>query len=442
MRRYELLGVLALAAGLRVLLLCLWTPDFSPDALEYDRLARSLVDGRGYTNAAGVPTSFHPPLYPAFVAAGYFVSQGSSRWIRFVQTVLDLGTVTLTYRVGGLFGRSSGLIAAVLVAVNVGTISATSRLLSESVFTFLLMAGVAVSVAWLKAIKGTRTQAAIALGAGVGAVLGAAVLTRGVLLLYPLCLVVFAGVSARWLSPVQGSLVRGRGRAVVLGCLAVIVSFALTLAPWTLRNYWVHGAFIPVSTQLGRTLYDSYMPLDGWKFGLGAESEITAAAKELPELDASALLTRAAVNAIRGSAVDTLRLEGLKILYFWAPIDWEILPQYGAFNPTYAFIGLWAFAYVASRSRREPFLATGAVWLPILYLFGMSLVFFGSPRYRLPAEPLLATLAATGLVAFGRKAGRRRMATVIACIVAFLVILAVFAGPLKYVVKTWITNSR
>src|SRR2546428_13912428 len=71
MRRFELLLVILLAAALRFLVVLVWSPDLSGDALDYDRLARSLAEGRGYVNAMGQPTSWRPPLYPAFVAAGY-----------------------------------------------------------------------------------------------------------------------------------------------------------------------------------------------------------------------------------------------------------------------------------------------------------------------------------------------------------------------------------
>jgi hypothetical protein len=70
MRRYDLLAVLTLAAAVRFLLLLLWSPELSGDALDYDGLAHSLIDGRGYVNARGEPTSLRPPLYPASASAG------------------------------------------------------------------------------------------------------------------------------------------------------------------------------------------------------------------------------------------------------------------------------------------------------------------------------------------------------------------------------------
>ncbi|MFZ1058686.1 MAG: hypothetical protein WAP47_05795, partial [Candidatus Rokuibacteriota bacterium] len=217
----------------------------------------------------------------------------------------------------------------------------------------------------------------------------------------------------------------------------LVLTFALILAPWTLRNYRVHGAFIPVATQLGASLYASYNPNppEGWKFGIFPQDGVTAAAERLREPEASAALVRAAVDSIRASPVKALKLEVLKTLYFWAPFDWEILPFYGAFNPSYAFIALWAFVYVGFRFRQDSFLATGAVWLPILYLFGMALVFFGSPRYRLPAEPLLAVFAAAQLAVLDQKVGRRTSIAVAGGTAAFVLLVGAFAEPLKHFAK-------
>src|ERR1051325_6614010 len=63
MHRYELPALLGLALAVRLLLLVVWTPPIVADSADYDRLARSLAEGRGYTNTRGEPTSWGPPLH-------------------------------------------------------------------------------------------------------------------------------------------------------------------------------------------------------------------------------------------------------------------------------------------------------------------------------------------------------------------------------------------
>jgi len=440
MRRYDLLAVLTLAAALRFLLLSLWLPALTGDEIDYDRLAHSLIDGRGYVNARGEPTSFRPPLYPAFIAAGYALSGGAVQGVRFLQAALDVGTVALTYLIGRwLFGRGPSLLAALLLSVNLGTIAATGRLLSETLFTFLLMATVAVSVRWLRAMREGRVQAVVTLGIGTGMLLGAATLTRGIFLLYTVPLIVLAAWT-RWVrepasdwAPPAPALRKATWGAI----LVVPLTFVLVLTPWTLRNYRAHGSFVPVTTQTGIMLYASYKPPKGI-FGLLPRDEVTVAAEHLREPEASAALAQAAVDSIYTAPGRALRLEALKVLYFWAPLDWEILPFYGAFNPTYAFIAIWSLFYAALRLPRETSSPTWPVWLPILYFFGMALLFHGSPRYRLPVEPLLALFAATGLAALDRRVGRRTSVALAAGTMVFLLVVCVFAEPLRHVARGWI----
>jgi 4-amino-4-deoxy-L-arabinose transferase-like glycosyltransferase len=439
MRRYDLPAVLTLAAALRFLLLLVWSPELSGDEVAYDHLAHALIDGRGYVDVRGEPTSFRPPLYPAFVAAGYALSGGAVQGVRFLQATLDVGTVALTYLTGRwLFGRGPGLLAALLLSVNFATIAATGRIMSETLFTFFLMGTVAATVRWLWAMREGRVQAVVALGIGTGVLLGAGALTRAVFLLYVVPLVV-AGMWTRWggePAPDRAPSPPALRTATVGGILVVPLAFALVLTPWTVRNYRVHGAFVPATTQTGLMLYASYNPPEG-VFGFNPKDNVTAAADRLSEPEASAALARAAVDAIQASPGKALRLQALKVLYFWVPLDWEMLPLYGAFNPTYAFMAVWSLSYVALRRRRGSSPPTWPAWLPILYFFGMALLFFGTPRYRLPVEPLLALFAAAGLVTLDQRVGRRTsLALAGGTLVSFLLVCA-FTEPLKQWAKDW-----
>ena len=144
------------------------------------------------------------------------------------------------------------------------------------------------------------------------------------------------------------------------------------------------------------------------------------------------------MDSIRTSPGKALRLEALKALYFWVPLDWEILPFYGAFNPTYAFIAIWSLIYVVLRLPSENSPPTWLAWLPIPYFFGMALVFHGSPRYRLPVEPLLTLFAAAGLASLDRRVGRRTSLALAGGTMVFLLLVCAFAEPLRHLAKGWI----
>jgi len=296
-----------------------------------------------------------------------------------------------------------------------------------------------VTVEWLRAMRAGRVHAAVALGIGTGVLLDAATLTRGIFLLYTVPLVALAAWSRWGHEPASDRVPSAPAlRKATWGAILVVpVTFVLVLTPWTLRNYRVHGVFVPVATQIGIALYASYNPPKGI-FGLAPRDEVTAAAERLSEPEASAALVRAAVDSIYTSPGKALRLEALKVLYFWAPLDWEILPFYGAFNPAYAFIAIWSFLYMALRLPSENSLPTWPAWLPILYFFGMALVFHGSPRYRLPVEPLLTLFAAAGLASLDRRVGRRTSGALAGGTMVVLLLVCAFAEPLRHLAKGWI----
>jgi hypothetical protein len=58
--------------------------------------------------------------------------------------------------------------------------------------------------------------------------------------------------------------------------------------------------------------------------------------------------------------------------------------------------------------------------IPPAFLLALSLVFYGSPRLRLPVEPILAVLAGGGLVDMWWKAEERRIAFMVVSVAALV----------------------
>lgn len=109
----------------------------TPDSDDYRQLARSLAD-RGEFGTAGRPEIFRTPGYPAFLIAADALS-GTRAGTLLGQVLLDTALVLLT----GLLGRllvslRVGLIAAAFQALSPVAIAASCRLLSDSLYAFLL----------------------------------------------------------------------------------------------------------------------------------------------------------------------------------------------------------------------------------------------------------------------------------------------------------------
>ena len=163
---------------------------------------------------------------------------------------------------------------------------------------------------------------------------------------------------------------------------------ALTAAPWLARNAIVMGSPV-LTTQGGITLYSSYRPPQGKVFGTLVHDETVKEAERLGEAEADRRLTRAALRAAADRPLHTMRLSLLKALFFWTPIDWEVLDPPGRPSPVFLFA--LPLALVAAWRERAR-LAVPIVLLAGLTIFSAAV--YGSPRLRMPYEFLLDLMAA------------------------------------------------
>jgi len=176
------------------------------------------------------------PLYPLFIASGISRPGPTLEQIALLQHGLGLLSVVLTYLLGAVaIGRGTGLLGALGVAVNGALLLMERSIMSEVLFTPLLLLG---TLLFLLAIRQDRHWIFIL----AGATLGLAALTRPAaqaVLPLVLGLALLARSSWRWRL--------GASALILLGYLVVT-------GPWLARNYAEH-ATIAISGGLGDTLY-------------------------------------------------------------------------------------------------------------------------------------------------------------------------------------------
>jgi 4-amino-4-deoxy-L-arabinose transferase-like glycosyltransferase len=177
------------------------------------------------------------PLYPLFLS-GIIATVGPTlETMALVQHALGLGSVVLVYLLGALaFGRGTGLLAAAGAALNGPVLLMEHTILSEALFTPLLLAGL------LLLLLGLRSgRYVLFLLAGLALGLGA--LTRPVAqAILPLAVAAIAFQPRAWRSRLMFSCMLG-------------VGFLLVVGPWLLRNQAVHG--VPtISSGLGDSLFE------------------------------------------------------------------------------------------------------------------------------------------------------------------------------------------
>ncbi|MDP9275370.1 MAG: glycosyltransferase family 39 protein [Chloroflexota bacterium] len=369
-------------------------PDWDPirdDQRQYIALARGIVERGEYTRATGaeafVPEPLRFPGYPLFLAPLCAVS--CSPWaITFTQALLvaSLVIVVAVYAMT-LVGRSGGLIAAALVALNPSFAFFGAHALSDLFAAALLVASVATT-----AILLPRNGRAGGLLAGL--LFGAASLTRPVLLFaLPLSMVVVA-------------LRHGVRRTAAPIALA-LVAFVITVAPYVA---YVESSFgRPIVGSSGALLYVAYFQ--------GLDESVLDSTEREQELAGRASIAR--FDAVAGRAEqarawialdDELRARALLLIahdpggfaarglqrsvVLWSsevPLRGEDITTGLAILwrvTNLAFFGL-GLVGTARLIRRDD--VTSA--LPLLVILGtwaLSLPLNAEGRYALPAQPFLA----------------------------------------------------
>jgi 4-amino-4-deoxy-L-arabinose transferase-like glycosyltransferase len=247
-----------LALGLRLAFVSA-TPHYAPvvhDDVAYDHTGCYISQAGSfppYSRTVRVqPSAFRPPVYPYFLGGIYTLTgcnpeqspSSISVWPRIAGGLLGTAAVAMVaWLAARWWSRRAGLAAGLLAAIFGPAIVVGSQLLSEQLFTVLVLTAI-VAVVLGRDARG-RGRLAWAVAAGLAGGLAALTRTNGALLI-PLL------AAGAWVGRP-----RFAWRVAVAPLLLVLVA-ALTIAPWTLRNLHDMHRFIPVSDEAGGTLAGTY----------------------------------------------------------------------------------------------------------------------------------------------------------------------------------------
>ncbi len=233
-------GCLVLGASVRVVLVLLFPPEFVSDPATYWALAQDLAAGERYEAPNG--RSFWPPGLPIALAP-FALLLGSGDWVPAVfNLVLFAATAWVALRLAELHGGTVAARMAVLIIA-----IWPNHVLFAGIPAKEALAGLLLPAAVLLYLYGERQNTredrrSWWFFTGSGVCLGFATLTQPATAFFGLVLVSSEAFAA-------GSLRRKLQRLGVTALIAV-----LTVLPWTARNYYVHGVFIPVNTAGGPVL--------------------------------------------------------------------------------------------------------------------------------------------------------------------------------------------
>jgi len=235
-------GVVALAARLVVSALA-WNR-FPPadDGVYYDKLARRLALGLGYTwawpDGVVTPVAHYPVGYPALLGIAYrFLGDQPRSALLLHALVGSVGAICVHLVASQGTPRNAARAAGLVAALHPALLSYTPAIMTEGVTSALLALPFALAVL---ARRAKQSAPATMLRGLAGMTLGAVALVR------PQALLVAPVVA--WLSSKEGW-----GRRISAGSL-VLLGAASVLAPWTARNERVFGRPIAVSANGGWNL--------------------------------------------------------------------------------------------------------------------------------------------------------------------------------------------
>ena len=360
-----------------------------PDQREYLELSDNLLHGRGlhfYDPRFGADVyAYRTPGYPLFLAA----CGSSPRIARLAQALVDTSTVLAVYLLSRRWlTAGQSLFAAMLVAVNPFLIYFSGLILSETLFTAMLTWGMVLLAGTMRdGERGLMPQAFLG-----GLVLALAILVRPSGIGLPILL----GISAAILNRDDRGAYSSWWR--LPPATSMLLLTLLVMAPWAYRNYHILGRWIWTTTNGGITAYDGFND-----DATGASDQRMIArlpgATQATELQRDEFFAAEASHWLKTHPRRVVELAIAKILRTWSPVP--LSAEYG--RSFYRWIGgLYAvpldlLVVVGLCFGWIPRSAKCYLLIPAIYITAIHAMSVGSLRYRLPAEPMLAVLAAGSL---------------------------------------------
>ena len=366
------------------------------DTFFYSWTGAAIANGDGYS-FLGHTTAHWPPGYSVFLGGVFKLFGTTNKNALIANAVLGALTVPVVYAIARRAAdRTAAIVAAAALAVFPGQLLMADVVLSETLYAFELVAFVALALF----LPRNRTTLVLL---GIAAALAA--LTRGEGLFLPLIVLALYGWS-------HASL---RHAAAVVGVMVVAVT------PWAIRTADVAHGFVGLAGNSSFTLWSGHNDrADGGPVyqtqpelaRLSAKSAADAAAEQRHdafdwavhhpgrELELIPLKLRALA---RGDAllIDTwIDGPGQEPISGGA----KQVARGVASVASYGLIAaLLATVLLLARTLwRNPALRAILVFLALaIPLYGF--VYYGNVRYRVPLEPLMLIVAATGAVALARR---------------------------------------
>lgn len=380
----EILWIFFLACLVRIGFILLFPNEQVSDALNYKTIAIQFAATGTYSNNGYY--AYVAPGFPVFLSVFYAFGNTPDLFIKLIQVLISSGSVLLLYAVcQSFFSKRTALLSALSLALYLNHIAYCSLLLTETLFTFLLLLFV-----WL----GTRkpSGAIHVSGALVWAVM---ILIKPQAIVLGACILLFHLLV----------------RKITLQKVAFQTAIAILLVcGWMYRNQLRMGAFIissngPVNIFIGNN-----------EKATGKYEEFGLVGPEVPETEQmhyyrTALREHpkpmAEMPALMASKFFFLFITDAESIRYWMVNGLQeeqdkksLLAWKWVFDMEYILIVLGCALAMLGMVRKK-LEVSFLFFLPLLFIVVLQLVYFGDPRFHFPAMPFLLPVAVSGWGYFG-----------------------------------------
>ncbi|MDP4182436.1 MAG: glycosyltransferase family 39 protein [Bacillota bacterium] len=237
-----LAAVIGVSFGIKLYLILKYNNKLtlSSDDINYVKSAITLIKSGTLTyQNFNEPTVFIMPLYPIFLAAVFKIA-GYGFWglqgARIIQALISCGAILFVYFTAKkLFDNKTAILAAILYAFYVPNITTSGYFLTETLFSFLLIALIYISLIFMEAPSKLKFAA-------LGVLWAIITLCRPTIALFPVFLLVHCLLN------------RFKFLYLIKLFTALSFSFIIIMSAWWIRNYKEYNEFIPLSAASGNPM--------------------------------------------------------------------------------------------------------------------------------------------------------------------------------------------